>query len=60
MQVEKIELQKPHTHGGTLLEPGDVIDLPSDLARWLVEAGIAKPYKAIPATKPQPKSEDNL
>ena len=59
MQNDKIELLKPHTHGGTLLEPGDVIELPGDLARWLCGAGIAKPHKAIPTTKSQPKNEDN-
>jgi len=46
MPTLSVELQKSHTHAGTLLEPGDVIDLPADLARWLCESGIARPHKA--------------
>jgi hypothetical protein len=46
MPTLSVELQKSHTHAGTLLEPGDVIELPADLARWLCESGIARPHKA--------------
>jgi hypothetical protein len=59
MQNEKLELLKPHTHAGTLLEPGDVIELPADLARWLCNAGIAKPHKLSPSSKTQSNREEN-
>jgi len=57
--MQKLELLKSHTHAGTLLEPGDVIELPADLARWLCSAGIAKPHKLAPIPKPQSIHEDN-
>ena len=58
MSSQAVELLKPHTHAGTPLEVGDVIELPADLARWLCESGIARPHK--PATvKPLPKTEES-
>jgi hypothetical protein len=54
-----IELLKPHTHAGTLLEPGDVIDLPADLARWLCASGIAKAHPAPASAKPISKTEES-
>jgi hypothetical protein len=55
MPSQFVELQKSHTHAGTLLEPGDVIELPADLARWLCESGIARPHKAEQKrTEPSP------
>lgn len=59
MQTQTIELLKPHTHAGTLLERGDVIDLPADLARWLIDAGIAQPHKVVPTSKPLSKTEES-
>lgn len=38
----KIELLKPHTHAGTSYPPGAVIALDDDLARWLVDTGVAR------------------
>ena len=65
MPTQFIELQKSHTHAGTLREPGDVIELPADLARWLCESGIAKPHKGElnpprqpSVTKSFPKTEE--
>ncbi len=60
MQTRSVELLKPHTHAGTTLEPGDVIDLQADLARWLIDAGIAKPHHAASAAKPMTKTEASL
>lgn len=37
-----IELLKPHTHAGTSLAPGDVLDIDEATARWLIDAGVAK------------------
>ena len=66
MPTQFVELQKSHTHAGTPLEPGDVIELPADLARWLCESGIARPHKAElitprhPShTKPLSKTEES-
>lgn len=41
----KIELLKPHTHAGRDYQPGSVIELDKDAAKWLVANGIAKPVK---------------
>ena len=54
MPSQFVELQKSHTHAGTLLEPGDVIELPADLAHWLCESGIARPHKVELAHPRQP------
>lgn len=59
MQTQTVELLKPHTHAGTLMEPGDVIDLPVDLAHWLIDSGIAQPHKVVPATKSLSKTEES-
>jgi hypothetical protein len=66
MPTQSVELQKSHTHAGTLLEPGNVIELPADLARWLCESGIARPHKAElthprqpSVTKSFPKTEES-
>lgn len=37
-----IELLKPHTHAGTSLAPGDVLDIDEATACWLIDAGVAK------------------
>lgn len=37
-----IELLKPHTHAGTRLAPGDVLDIDEATGRWLIDAGVAK------------------
>lgn len=51
-----IELLKPHTHAGTSLAPGDVLDVDEATARWLIEAGVAKATDGLdePIGKPQP------
>ena len=38
----KIELLKPHTHAGTLYQPGQSLALDDAAARWLVDAGVAR------------------
>lgn len=60
MSTLSVELQKSHTHAGTLLEPGDVIELPADLARWLCESGIARPHKAELTTARHPSHTKSL
>lgn len=56
----KIELLKLHTHAGTPCHPGAVIALDDDLARWLVETGVARAvaqtHPAQPPLKPNPHS----
>ncbi|MEW5972338.1 MAG: hypothetical protein AB1713_01105 [Pseudomonadota bacterium] len=37
----KITLIKPHKHAGRDYAAGDVIDVPSNVAAWLLERGIA-------------------
>ncbi|TCS69768.1 hypothetical protein EDC61_11969 [Sulfuritortus calidifontis] len=44
----KIELTQPHTHAGQPYLPGEVLDLPEDAARWLIEAGVAQPSPQDP------------
>jgi hypothetical protein len=53
-----IELLKPHTHAGTPLVPGDRLDLDEASARWLIDAGVAKPTEGLgdPDGKPQPNA----
>lgn len=50
----KVELLKPHTHAQMKMLPGDILDLPDDAARWLIEAGVAR---EAPAAPPAPKSD---
>jgi hypothetical protein len=51
-----IELLKSHTHAGTSLAPGDVLDVDEATARWLIDAGVAKATDSIdePIGTPQP------
>ena len=46
----EVTLIKPHEHGGTQRNPGDVIDLADDIAHWLCEIGSAEPV--VNAAKP--------
>lgn len=45
----KIELLKPHTHAGEMLEPSAVIDVDESSARWLIEIGVAREAQTEPA-----------
>lgn len=42
MKTIKVELLKPHTDAGRQYQPGDVLELHEDQARWLVAIGAAK------------------
>lgn len=51
----QIELLKPHVHAGIAYPAGSVIALDEDLAKWLLDTGIARAF-ATPATvQPTPK-----
>jgi hypothetical protein len=56
MSNQTVELLKPHTHTGIAYPPGAVIALDDDLAKWLVDAGIARTVQPIP--KPIPRNEE--
>ena len=55
--MPQIELLKPHTHARVDQAPGAVIELDDDLARWLIDLGIARPARAAPAQLPLPTAE---
>ncbi len=40
--MTKVELLKHHTHAGQEREPGSVLELDDDSARWLIEIGVAR------------------
>ena len=48
----QVELLKPHVHAGVLYPAGAVIALDEDLAKWLLDTGIAR--NAVPPTIPKP------
>ena len=48
----QVVLLKPHVHAGVLYQPGAVIALEEDIAKWLADAGIAR----VRAAQPLPKS----
>lgn len=50
-----VELLKPHIHLGQVFTPGEVLDLPEDTARWLIEAGVARAIDAAPPVQPPEK-----
>lgn len=47
-----VELLKPHTHAGREYQPRERIELDSALARWLVEAGVARPVLVSDPDRP--------
>lgn len=51
-----VELIKPHTHVGKSLAPGARIALDDELARWLVEAGVARAVPAAPTKAGNPST----
>ncbi|MDP2431460.1 MAG: hypothetical protein Q8O33_05465 [Pseudomonadota bacterium] len=51
-----VELLKLHTHAGVAQQPGAVIALDDDLARWLVDTGVARVSIVPQNTKPKPHS----
>ncbi len=52
----QVELLKPHIHAGVDCQPGAVITLDDDLARWLVDMGVARVVASPAATKLASKS----
>jgi hypothetical protein len=67
--MTRIILNRPHTHAGRTLAPGDRVELPSDLADWLVAEGVARlddesagsePAKTEPDPKPSHRSPTSL
>jgi len=47
-----VELLKPHTHAGREYQPREHIELDTALARWLVEAGVARPVLVSDPDRP--------
>jgi len=47
-----VELLKPHTHAGRDYQPRDRIELDTALARWLVDAGVARPVLVSDPDRP--------
>ncbi|MDO8892327.1 MAG: hypothetical protein Q7V00_10815 [Sulfurimicrobium sp.] len=54
----QVELLKPHTHASTVYPPGGVIALDEDLAKWLVDTGIARPTSDHQTPKPINRNEE--
>lgn len=54
----QIELLKPHVHACSPYPPGAVIALDEDLAKWLVDTGIARALTAQQTPKPIPRNEE--
>lgn len=54
----QIELLKAHVHAGIAHPPGAVIALDDDLARWLVDSGVARAATAQPTPKPTSRFEE--
>lgn len=54
----QVELLKPHTHACTAYPLGAVIALDEDLAKWLVDAGIARAVTAQQTLKPINRNEE--
>jgi hypothetical protein len=48
----RIELLKPHVHQGGALPPGATLELDADLARWLIQEGVAKAKTDPSPSKP--------
>lgn len=40
-ETKKLRLLKPHTHGQQRYRPGDVIELPTRIADWLIAQHVA-------------------
>ena len=51
-----VELIKPHTHAGKSLASGARIALDDALARWLVEAGVARVVPTLPSKAGNPST----
>ncbi|MDP2432939.1 MAG: hypothetical protein Q8O33_13015 [Pseudomonadota bacterium] len=47
-----VELLKPHTHAGKIYLPRERIELDTALARWLVDAGVARPVLVSDPDRP--------
>ena len=54
----QVVLLKPHVHAGVLYQPGAVIALEEDIAKWLADAGIARVRVAQPIPKPITRHEE--
>lgn len=48
-----VELLKSHTHAGVICQPGVVIALDDDLAKWLVDAGVTRVHSVQQIPKPK-------
>ena len=53
--MTRLTLLRPHTHAGRTLAPGDRLELPSDLADWLIAEGVARPAVEPARREPEPK-----
>lgn len=53
----RVELIKPHEHGGTEYPAGHKLDLPNETAAWLISIGTAKTATKT-ATTAKPKQGD--
>lgn len=58
MPNQTIELLKSHTHAGTAYPAGAVIALDEDLAKWLLDIGVARLPVVPPVTKPLSRNEE--
>ncbi|MBI5923868.1 MAG: hypothetical protein HY847_19745 [Betaproteobacteria bacterium] len=54
----QVELLKHHTHAKTSHAPGALIALDDDLAKWLINAGIARVPVQMTVHKPVPRFEE--
>ena len=47
----RIEVLQPHTHAGVPYAPGAILNIDHDLARWLIERGVARPAETTHKSK---------
>lgn len=55
----RIELIKHHIHAGLPHRPGEVVDLDTDLADWLISEGAARAVAPEAPTPPHPHTHSH-
>lgn len=55
----RVRLTTDRVAGGAFQQEGELLDLPAEEARRLIECGQAENAEPTPVSKPQPKRRDN-
>ncbi len=58
LNLKPVVLKHPHTHEGQLLIVGSKLDVPPQLAEWLIEQGVADDISHKPAAPIVPAKPD--